>query len=58
METMTMTNKDRFRLMLIWDAFGKMSEKQKNALVQYAREQIRKEGHHAANRIRDSGKSE
>lgn len=59
METMTMTNEDRFRLMLIWDAFGKMTEQQKNALVQYARGQIKKDGRQSvANRIRDSGKSE
>ena len=58
METMTMSNEDRFRLMLIWDAFGKMTEQQKNALVQYARGQIKKDGKQTVTeRIREhSGK--
>ena len=54
-----MTTEDRFRLMLIWDAFRKMTEKQKNALVQYARGQIKKDGRQSvANRTRDSCESE
>lgn len=54
-----MSSEDRFRLMLIWDAFKKMTEQQKNALVQYARGQIKKDGRQSgANRIRDSSKAE
>ena len=53
-----MTSEDRFRLALIWDAFKKMTEQQKNALVQYARGQIKKDGKQTVTeRIREhSGK--